>query len=67
VYKHPYTIGSSAAALTRKGQSNMKKLFLVAVLAAAGLQGCVLVPDGRRGGYDGSYHCPPGQAKKGNC
>lgn len=56
----------------------MKKLLVMAA-AALVLSGCVLPPphhhdNGRGRGndqgqdYDGvRYHCPPGQAKKGNC
>ena len=43
----------------------MKKL-VAALLATAVLGGCVVYPDASPGGGYGK-HCPPGQAKKGNC
>jgi hypothetical protein len=44
-----------------KPQSNMKKLFALALLATI-LSGCVVVPE-----YGGPPMCPPGQAKEGRC
>lgn len=46
---------------------------LVAALAALLMTGCslrlpgVAVDVGDRDGHHGGTHCPPGQAKKGNC
>ncbi|WP_158491116.1 hypothetical protein [Pseudomonas stutzeri] len=56
-----------------KAQSVMITRAMAVVLAAFLMTGCSLrlpgvgIDIGDSGGHGGGTHCPPGQAKKGNC
>lgn len=50
----------------------MKKITLLFMMSSLMLSGCIVLPEPHIpkiviGGGGGGGHCPPGQAKKGNC